>query len=307
LESLLGSGANGSVYAGVHLRLDQRVAIKLVPKDSASERALVRFEREGKAAARLANEHVARVLDRGEDARFCYLVQEIVSGETLAARVERDGPLVPDAVLKIGVALADGLQAIHAAGVVHRDLKPENVVLCDGAVAKIVDFGIVGEVATEDERRLTAAGSLLGTPRYVPPEQISVGAVTDKSDLYALGALLHVALTGVAPHEDKDTRCDNMALLVRRMNEPAADVRELSPDVPPGLAELLGRLLEQDPESRPSATDTLTALLALRREARAANEPAVADRSLAIGRWVAGGLALVVVALGGVLVTQTKV
>ncbi len=203
LDTLLGAGASGRVYAGMHMRLERQVAIKLVPKTSASERALARFEREGKAAARLVNEHVARVFDRGEHGELCYLVQEFVAGEDLASRVDREGPLGVDDTLDIGVALADGLMAIHAEGIVHRDLKPENVVLCEGAVAKIVDFGIAGETENGDQKRLTAAGSLLGTPRYMPPEQISAGrgAVTDKSDLYALGVLLHVALTGYAPHE----------------------------------------------------------------------------------------------------------
>ncbi len=133
---MLGSGANGRVYMARHLRLQQWVAIKLVPTASTSERALARFEREGKAAARLVNEHVARVFDQGLHSSVRYLVQEFVPGENLAARVDRDGALDVDLVLKIGVALADGLRAIHGAGIVHRDLKPENIILTPGDAAK---------------------------------------------------------------------------------------------------------------------------------------------------------------------------
>jgi len=295
LEALLGQGGAGRVYRATHLELERQVAVKLV--HVAEPRVRARFEREGQAAAKVVHPHVARIFDRGDEGGVSFLVQELVDGEDLAGRVARAGPLDWRAAARVGCDLASGLAEIHAAGVVHRDVKPENVLLGPQGRPKLVDFGVARQL--DRETRLTQTGGVLGSPLYLPPEAITGQRGDERAlDVYGLGVVLHVALTGLVPHEQAGDTA-GFELLSRRAQVPAPDVRRLQAEVPAGLARLLGRLLAVVPERRPCASAAAEELEAL------LTAPAVAQGRR---RGVAPAIALVVggLAVSLVMVGQTR-
>ena len=237
----LGSGAMADVYAAHDLRLDRELAIKLVPEQGVTDVARTRFVREARAAARIAHPNAVAVYDAGKAEGFLYLAMERVEGHTVADRLAHGGPFaVPEAV-SIAGAVLDALGAAHAAGVIHRDVKPANIIVGPGRI-KLVDFGIatfVGEAASN----VTAAGDLVGTPKYLAPEQIGGQRATPETDLYAIGVVLFEMLTGTAPFD----RGTPVATALAHRDEPPPDVRTLTPDVPPRVAAVIKTALQKDP------------------------------------------------------------
>lgn len=212
IDERLGSGGMGVVFAATHLHTKKRVALKWMHAGSrlrsASEQVAARrrFEREARIAARVRHENVVDVYDAGGDAHGAYLVMELLQGETLAARLAR-GPLAWSEALELLVPAMRGVAALHAQGVVHRDLKPENIYLTRAAsgafVPKVLDFGVASlRDAEQDEadQTLTRPGSILGTPGYMPLEQLRGERTLDaRTDVYALGVVLYEALVGKRP------------------------------------------------------------------------------------------------------------
>src|ERR1041385_8718070 len=182
VEGKLGMGGMGEVYRAVDTRLGRAVAIKIAQKQF-----IERFEREARAISSLNHPHVCTLYDVGPN----YLVMELVEGETLAARLEK-GKLRLELVLRYGAEIADALAAAHAKGIIHRDLKPGNVMITKSGV-KVLDFGIAR--APEDET-LTSSLAPGGTPAYMAPEQREGKKCDARTDIYALGLLLHEAVTG---------------------------------------------------------------------------------------------------------------
>ncbi|MCE9574450.1 MAG: serine/threonine protein kinase, partial [Deltaproteobacteria bacterium] len=173
LERELSRGGMGKVHVATHLHLDTRVAIKVLHDDAAEGDDHARFLQEARAAAQLRHPNVVQVLDFGIDRGRPYLVMELLDGEPLRARLERDGPLAASATSAIVTDIAAALTAAHAAGIVHRDLKPDNVFLVATAgapIAKVLDFG-VAKLAASPSAITTASGAVLGTPAYMSPEQ----------------------------------------------------------------------------------------------------------------------------------------
>ncbi|HYV43740.1 MAG TPA: protein kinase [Myxococcaceae bacterium] len=205
LERQIGAGAMGAIWLALDPQLQRRVALKLLPPrliNSAEARR--QFEHEAKAVAQIQNPHVVQIHDYGVDGGAPYIVMELLAGEDLAARLRRHGRLAPAAAAQLLNQIARGLSAAHAAGIVHRDLKPANLFLARqeaAEVVKVVDFGLarldLGGKAPEGDE------ALVGTLRYMSPEQMRGQAVDHRSDLFSLGVVLYQAVTGRNPFPDE--------------------------------------------------------------------------------------------------------
>jgi serine/threonine-protein kinase len=192
IADLLGRGGMGEVYRADDLKLGQTVALKFLAESlAANGAALARFHREVSLARQVSHRHVCRVYDIGEHAGMHFLSMEYVRGEELASLLRRVGRLPDEKAYVFARQLCAGLAAIHAAGIVHRDLKPSNVMLDESGDVRITDFGIA---ALSDADR--ASETMIGTPAYMAPEQLTHGQATTRSDIYALGLVLHEAFTG---------------------------------------------------------------------------------------------------------------
>ena len=217
----------GVTYLAVDKVLRRRVALKVIDVPAAargSQSVRERFLREARAAAALRHPNVAAVFQFGAspDASHCYYAMELVEGETLEARVRRDGPLNAKPALEIAIQITRALMAAAAQGLIHRDLKPGNIMLTRGNAAttelevKVIDFGLAKAIADAGGEMDLTHGEFVGTPNFASPEQFGSGPVDARSDIYSLGATLWFALTGLAPHSgstieeirDRQTRDD---------------------------------------------------------------------------------------------------
>ena len=277
LARRLGAGGMGTVYRAQG-RDGARFAVKtLHPWLSQSDDMNRRFRREARAASRLSGPHTVRVHEAGElpDGTL-FIVMDLVEGESLTDRIERDGWLSARAALRIIGQLAEGLSEAHAAGLVHRDLKPDNVYLTqgvDGDHVKVLDFGIVKYLdAALGTVGHTDTGRVFGTPEYMSPEQARGDEDLDqRSDIFSAGILLFLCLTGRLPWEGADPR----ASMVRRLTDDAPLISAVRPDLTfaPGLVTLCARMLARDPNHRPAdMRDVLAAMRGLELEAPAARE-----------------------------------
>ena len=268
VERELGRGGMATVYLARDHRYDRSVVIKVVERDVLAPAGVPRFLREIRTAAQLTHPHVLSVFESGEAEGLLYYVMPYVDGETLRARLVRDGALpLADAVTLLR-ELAGALAYAHSRGVVHRDLKPENVLL-SGGHAVIADFGIAKAMAsaTEGDRAgrgdtteaLTAIGVSLGTPAYMAPEQIVGDAALDhRADLYALGVVAYEMLAGAHPF---GTRAPQ-AMVGAHLTEVPVTLGERRPDVPPALTSLVMQLLSKDPARRPQRAEEVRNVLA---------------------------------------------
>ncbi len=243
LGQALGSGGMSVVYEAEDLRLSRRVAVKLLKAGGAEPALAERLFREAKAAARAEHPAVITVYGYGSDDEtgLDYLVMERLEGESLAARIARDAPLDVAWVVRLGAELADALAHVHAAGVIHRDLKPANVFLARRGLRvdelKLLDFGIARQL---DLHTLTAPGQVLGTLRYMAPEQLRDPKRIDaRADLYALGVLLFECLCGRLP-DDVGTGAE--------LGRPELWTHARA--VPPALQVIVSRCLALDPSDR---------------------------------------------------------
>ena len=246
----LGAGGMGEVFLAYDERLDRRVAIKSIrPGKGIDDQHRERFRREARLAARLSHPAIVPVYDILQEHGTDYIVMEYVEGTSLAAMIER-GPLPFRQVLELARELADGLDAAHREGIVHRDLKTENVLVTPSGRPKITDFGIAKQILAEGGESLTADHTVLGTCRVMSPEQARGEPVDHRTDLFALGVLLYEALTGLSPFAAENS----LATLNRVIHHRQTPVRQLTPDVPQELSQLVDHLLEKDALLRPQSS-----------------------------------------------------
>ncbi|GGR09467.1 WD40 repeat domain-containing serine/threonine protein kinase [Streptomyces netropsis] len=239
LDGRLGAGGMGQVYLGTSPG-GRKVAVKLIRAElAATPQFRTRFAREVDAARQVGGFHTAQVVDADPDAAAPWLVTAFIPGPTLRQVVAEDGPLEPDAVLRLGAGLAEGLAAIHRCGLVHRDLKPGNVIIADDG-PRIIDFGIARAV---DASSLTATGAIVGTYSYMSPEQIRADRAGPASDVFALGSVLAFAATGRSPFDAPTL----LAVVQRILDDPPA-LGGLDGE----LRRLLVSCLAKDPAERPS-------------------------------------------------------
>ncbi len=247
----IGEGGMGRVYLGEHVKMNRQCAIKVMnPALVNDTESAARFAREASSAARIIHPNVAAVFDYGESDGLIYLVMEYVDGQPLSRILAREAPLSVERALDLARQIADGLGAAHELGIVHRDLKPDNILVTrtrtGREVPKVVDFGIAKAVQDTTGESLTRTGLVIGTPEFMSPEQLLGDPVDARSDLYALGCILHLMLTATPPFA-AGTR---EQMIKRRLSEEAPHVQQLDPGLPDSVDRIVERLLARSPGDR---------------------------------------------------------
>jgi tRNA A-37 threonylcarbamoyl transferase component Bud32 len=244
IRRLLGSGGYSHVYAAWDSTLRREIAIKVLRRDRVSESSLKRLRREVLVAQKTRNPNLLRIYDFAQDGEHVFLTMELVSGTSLREKIAA-GALPPDEAIRIAKDVLEALHELHLSGVVHRDVKPGNILIDEEGAVRLADFGLARELDS-DETRATATDSILGTFRYVSPEQALGGDVDGRCDLFSLGIVMFEMLTQQSPFESSSS----LGMLLAHVNRRAPDVRTLRPDVPRWLAAVIARLLEQKREFR---------------------------------------------------------
>ena len=246
VEGLLGEGGMGFVYRATGPAGDT-VALKLVKAELARDSVFRRrFDREARTAARVGHPNVVPVLDTGEYEGIPYMAQQYIAGGSLERRIESEGRLELSATLDVCTQVGEGLDAMHAEGLIHRDVKPGNILLDPepGGKAYITDFGLMKD---REASVLTRPGQALGSMDYMAPEQIRGEEVTAQSDVYALGCVMFECLAGRPPFSDRQ----GMRILWAHLQEDPPDPCAERPDIPADVAWAILRALEKEPEKRP--------------------------------------------------------
>src|SRR5690349_18108673 len=296
----------GVVWLAEDTRLNRKVALKAVKgSDAETTEGRQRLMREARAAAALNHPHIATVHDVLDVDGNVMVVFEYVDGETLSSRIGR-GPMTVAEAVEIAWQLADALAAAHTQGIIHRDLKPSNVILGPELRVKVLDFGIARMVpAGADFRQSvpgTIGGGLVGTPGYAAPEQYLSRHVDGRADLYALGVMIFEMINGRRPFPSNDA----VALATAVLRDEAPKLSQTGTWVPPALERLVGRLLERDPESRPSSGDEVLVELSPLRDLESsplARRTAALRRKIPRSTMIAA-VAVLAVAIGIIIYQQ---
>jgi serine/threonine-protein kinase len=252
----LGAGAIGVVYQAEQISIGRQVAIKMLSSKAAGDPKVVqRFQRESKLCAQMQHPNVVSVYDCGFERGVHYLVMEYVEGQTLAGMLDEAERIPWAKAARLILQVGRGLEHAHGMGIIHRDIKPANILVGNDGTAKLADLGLAKQLEDEggmgdSPLGLTMQGVALGSPAYMPPEQIrSAKDVTPVSDLYALGASFYQLVTGVLPFDGKSAP----EVMTKVLREEAKPVAEIAPEVPPAIAGFIRRTLEKEPAHRPQS------------------------------------------------------
>lgn len=307
----IGKGTSATVWRAADEHMGLEVAVKLLhPQYGKEPRRAERFEREARALAALGDPAIVKVYDFGCDGDSYFIVEELVEGTTLSARLAEQGRLSEQECRLIGAAVARALAASHAKGIVHRDMKPHNVLLADDGRVCVTDFGIARVVS---QAGLTQTGTVLGTARYISPEQAKGDTASEQSDLYALGTVLYEMATGEPPFTGEDA----ISVAQKHVWEDARPPRVLNPELTEAYERIVMRCLAKSPTERFATAREAAAALegGLMPEPLPTPQRRLRDRAAAVGRpptWVPGAvlatlLILVGAVIGGALARNPEV
>ncbi len=264
IESLLGQGGMSAVYQGTDPNLRRTVAIKLIHGHLTGDPEFVRrFETEAAAVAQLRHPNIIQVYDFNHDDGTYYMVLEYLPGETLHSRLRRLGQsgqaLPAPEALAIATSIAEAIDYAHKRGLLHRDIKPANIMLNPSGDAVLMDFGVAKILGGASH---TATGAVVGTAQYISPEQVLGQQPTERSDIYSLGVTLFEMIVGRAPFEADSA----MTLMLKHVNEPVPNIKDLKPETPAGLVAVVERAMAKYPAQRyQSAGEMAQALRAVQR------------------------------------------
>ena len=260
----IGAGGMATVYEARQLSLDRPVAIKVLGAEQSADADMVeRFRREAKAAAEIDHDNVVRIVDSGiTDAGAPYFVMELLDGRNLAEILRDEGPLPWPRVRRLALQIAAALEAAHRKGIVHRDVKPANCIVIPsdggGERLKVCDFGIAKlDAGPGDQKALTKPGTLVGSTRYMAPEQFVSGQSTPRSDIYALGIVIHELLIGAPPFRSKNP----MEVVTMHVRDQPPSVSSLRPEIPEVVSDFVLTCLAKRPEQRFADMSELRATL----------------------------------------------
>lgn len=291
IDRKVGGGAMGAVYQGVHLALQKPVAVKIMSAKLAGDPQFVqRFLTEARLAAQIEHPNIVQVLNVGNAGPLHYIVMQLVEGESVAARIAREGALPWRDAARIALGVARGLGAAHAKNIIHRDIKPANILLTAQSEVKVADLGLAKAVALEQDTQLTQVGETMGTPQYMPPEQAADARTADaRSDIYSLGCTLYHLLTGAAPFSGPTA----VSVIQKHLVDPAPNPSAQHSGIPRALADLVVRMMAKQRGDRPQSMEEVAAAL----EQLLGAGPAGAARRPHMGLAVAAGAAAAVLLL----------
>ena len=246
LGATLGAGGMARVVEAHDRVLDRQVAVKLLRDDIATDPSIrERFLREARTAAKFTHPNAVAVYDTGQDGRQPWIVMELIRGEDLSRRLTLAGRLDESEAVRITDAVLAALEAAHRDGMVHRDVKPANIMLLDDGGVKLADFGIAKSVQ-DATAGMTATGQIIGTAKYLSPEQVEGRPATPASDVYATGVVLYEMLSGEPPF----TGDSAIAIALAHTRDPIPDIRRGAPGISPALAAVVEQSLTKDPTQR---------------------------------------------------------
>lgn len=257
----LGKGGMGRVYKALDREIDETIALKLLrPEIAADEKTIKRFKNELKFARKVIHKNVCRMYELMEEEGTRYITMEYVTGQNLKGLIRQTGQLTVGKSISIAKQVCEGLAEAHKLGVIHRDLKPSNIMIDKDGNARIMDFGIARSLETRD---ITDRGAMIGTPKYMAPEQVEGKEVDQRSDIYALGVILFEMVTGRAPFEGDTT----LEIALKHKTETPQDPRTLNSQIPENLNRAILKCMEKDKEKRyQDAEEMLSELIKIEEE-----------------------------------------
>ncbi len=261
----LGKGGMGRVYRVLDKKLNEEIALKLIkPEISLDKKTVERFSHELKTARKISHKNVARMFDLNEEDGTHYITMEYVRGEDLKRLIRKMGQFSAGQAVPIAKQICEGLAEAHRLGIIHRDLKPQNIMVDEDGNTRIMDFGIA---RSRESKELTGTGVIIGTPKYMPPEQVEGKEIDQRSDIYSLGIILYEMVTGRVPFEG-DTL---LSIAHKQKYEPPVEPNQINTQISDDLNRLILKCLEKDKEKRFQNADELCSeLLSLEKEIPAA-------------------------------------